>query len=209
MTRRLRLAIIVGALGLLIVTAACSGATTASPTVAAPSEAQPAETSAVAASVPADSIPAASASTAAPAVAASPQPKREGPWVPEWSVADSSSRVNVLDEQIFIRNGGQVVLDDGLAVELFLDPYPPTTLRSWLDFYLTKDGEPVTDASMGIEYDMLAMAHGSFWGEAEKLGGGHYLFTLDYIMYGAWDQLVTVRYGGRNYRLPVVIVAYP
>lgn len=211
MTRRLRpLAIIVGALSLLVMATACSSrATTASPTVAAPSDAQPAETAAVAASVPAASIPAASASTAAPAVAASPQPKREGPWVPESSVADSSSRVNVLEEQIFIRNGGEVVLDDGLAVELFLDPYPPTTLRSWLDFYLTKDGEPVTDASMGIEYDMLAMAHGSFWGEAEKLGGGHYLFTLDYIMYGAWDQLVTVRYGGRNYRLPVIIVAYP
>ena len=62
---------------------------------------------------------------------------------------------------------------------------------------------------MGIEYDMLSMYHGPFWGEAEKLGGGHYLFTLDYFMYGAWDQLVTVRYGGRNYRLPVIIVSYP
>jgi hypothetical protein len=206
MTLRLRpLAIILGVPGLLVMAAACSSAATpASPTVAAPSDAQPAETSAIAASVPA-----ASASTAVPAVAASPQPEHEGPWVPEWSVADSSSRVNVLDEQIFIRNGGQVMLEDGLAVELFLDPYPPTTLRSWLDFYLTKEGEPVTDASMGIEYDMFSMYHGPFWGEAEKLGGGHYLFTLDYFMYGAWDQLVTVRYGGRNYRLPVVIVSYP
>jgi hypothetical protein len=211
MTPRLRpLAIILGGAGLLVVAAACSSpATTASPTVAAPSDAQAVETAAIAASVPAASIPAASASTAAPAVAASPQPKPEGPWVPEWSMADSSSRLNVLEEQVFIRNGGQVMLEDGLAVELFLDPYPPTTLRSWLDFYLTRDGEPVTDASMGIEYDMFSMYHGPFWGEAEKLGGGHYLFTLDYIMYGAWDQLVTVRYGGRNYRLPVVIVAYP
>ena len=91
----------------------------------------------------------------------------------------------------------------------FRRPVPPATLRTWMDFYLTQNGEAITDASMGIEYDMLAMVHGPFWGEAENIGGGHYLFTLDYIMFGPWDQTVTIRIGQQRIRLPVVLVAYP
>ena len=112
-------------------------------------------------------------------------------------------------ETAFIQNGSPVLLGDGLAVEIFVDPYPPATLRTWMDFYLTQNGEAITDASMGIEYDMLAMVHGPFWGEAENIGGGHYLFTLDYIMFGPWDQTVTIRIGQQRIRLPVVLVAYP
>lgn len=132
-------------------------------------------------------------------------------YVPESSIDTQDKRLNVTlnDETIYIRNGGQVVLRDGLAVEIYVDPYPPATLRTWLDFYLTKGGEPVTNASMGMDFDMLAMEHGPFWSEAENLGGGHYTFTLDYIMFGPWDQLVTIRYGLERIKLPVVLVAYP
>jgi hypothetical protein len=131
------------------------------------------------------------------------------PWVPAESRADKSSRINVLDDQIFIRNGGEVRLGEDTAIEVFVDPYPPSTLTSWLDIYLTREGEPVADASMGIEYDMLAMAHGPFWDEADNIGGGHYLFSLQYIMYGAWDQMITVRIGLERHRFPIVLVAYP
>jgi len=136
-------------------------------------------------------------------------PSATDPWVPAESRADKSSRINVLDDQIFIRNGGEVRLGEDTAIEVFVDPYPPSTLTSWLDIYLTRDGEPVADASMGIEYDMLAMAHGPFWDEADNIGGGHYLFSLQYIMYGAWDQMITVRIGLERHRFPVVLVAYP
>ena len=133
------------------------------------------------------------------------------PYVPESSVDTEDKRLNVTinGETVYIKNGGQVVLGGGLVAEIFIDPYPPSTLRAWMDVYLTQDGEPVTDASIGLEYDMLAMLHGPFWGEAEKLGGGHYLFILDYIMFGAWDQLLTIRMGLERIRFPVVLVAYP
>lgn len=133
------------------------------------------------------------------------------PYVPEDSVDTQDKRLNVTvgGKTVYIRNGGQVVLGDGLAVEIFADPYPPATLTSFLDFYLTRDGEPVTDASMGIEYDMLAMVHGPFNSVADNIGGGHYLFKLNYIMFGAWDQTVTVRIDLERIKLPVVLVAYP
>ncbi len=141
-------------------------------------------------------------------VAAAPE-NESWPQIPVASFAGDERRLKVTDEGVFIRNGGAVQFEDGLTVELFLDPWPPRTLRAWLDVYVTRHGEPIPDISMGIEYDMLAMLHGPFWGEAENLGNGHYVFTLDYIMYGAWDQLVTIRVDGRRLKLPVIIAAYP
>lgn len=113
------------------------------------------------------------------------------------------------DEDVHLRNGARVLLSDDLTVELFLDPYPPSTLRVWLDVYLTDAGGPVLDAEMRIDYDMLAMEHGPFTSESENLGGGHYLFTLDYIMYGAWDQMVRVKVNDRSFRVPLLLVAFP
>ncbi len=174
-----------------------------SPRAASPSpssEATPAD-------VVSDGLPGPGGSTVDPAAGRA----ADEAYVPESSIDAVEKRLNVTvnGETVYIKNGGQVVLGDGLVAEIFVDPYPPSTLRSWLDIYLTKDGEPVTGASIGIEYDMLAMLHGPFWGEADKLGGGHYLFTLDYIMFGAWDQFVTIRMGLERIRFPVVLVAYP
>lgn len=159
------------------------------------------------ADVVSDGLPGSGGSTVDPAAGRA----ADEAYVPESSIDAVEKRLNLTinGETIYIKNGGQVVLGDGLVAEIFVDPYPPSTLRSWLDIYLTQDGEPVTDASIGIEYDMLAMLHGPFWGEAEKLGGGHYLFILDYIMFGAWDQAVTIRMGLERIRFPVVLVAYP
>lgn len=185
---------------IIAVAAACSGSSSANGELSGTAAADDGGTTAAAAS------PTAQASDT-PALEVTPS--ATDPWVPAESRADRSSRINVLDDQIFIRNGGEVRLGEDTAVEVFVDPYPPSTLTSWLDIYLTRDGEPVADASMGIEYDMLAMAHGPFWGEADNIGGGHYLFSLQYIMYGAWDQMITVRIGLERHRFPLVLVAYP
>ena len=88
-------------------------------------------------------------------------------------------------------------------------PIPPTTLHSVLDVYVTQDGEPLSDISVDVEFDMLSMLHGPFSATARDIGGGHHLATLDYIMFGAWDQFVTIRIGLERIRFPVVIVAYP
>jgi len=152
-----------------------------------------------------DSGPA-SPDTQVPAAAPTP-----AAFVPPESIDTVDKRLNVTlgGETTYIRNGGRVELGDDLAVEIYLDPYPPTSLHSVVDLYLTQAGEPVTDASIDVEFDMLSMAHGPFMATAKQIGGGHHLATLDYIMFGAWDQFVTIRQGLERFRFPVVIVAYP
>lgn len=132
-------------------------------------------------------------------------------YVPEASKDAIDKRLAVvLDGQTtYIKNGGRVVLGDGLAAEIYLDPYPPSTLRSTMDVYLTRDGAALADGGVEIAYEMLAMAHGPFSAEAKKIGGGHYLVSLDYIMFGPWEQVLTVRIGLQRTHLPVLVVAYP
>jgi hypothetical protein len=145
-------------------------------------------------------VPAVEAPSAAPS-----------PWVPEDSIDTIDRRLNVTvgGQTVYIRNGGRVEFGDGLAVEVYIDPYPPTTLRSTLDVFVTQDGEPAEDVSVEVEFDMLAMLHGPFTATARDIGGGHHLATLSYIMFGPWDQLVTIRRDLERIRFPVVIVAYP
>lgn len=127
------------------------------------------------------------------------------------SVAPGRSRMITIvdDRDVHLRNGGWVLLNDDLTIELFVDPFPPNTLRAWIDIYLTDGGTPVLDADLSIDYDMLAMEHGPFESEPVNLGGGHYLFTVDYIMYGEWDQTVRVRVNGHSFLVPLLLIAAP
>jgi hypothetical protein len=108
-----------------------------------------------------------------------------------------------------IDNGGRAVIAPSLAIELFLDPFPPNTLSSVLDVYVEQDGKPAEDGAVFVQYDMLAMAHGPFDGTGTSIGGGHYLLPLEYIMFGPWDQILTIRAGDQRVRLPLVIIARP
>lgn len=135
------------------------------------------------------------------------------PGVPASSIAGKDHRIETVynDQRIALRNGGRINLGDGLSMEVFVDPYPPTRLKAWVDLYLTRepDGQPVTDAEISMEYDMLFMYHGPFKATADNLGDGHYLFTLDYIMYGAWDQGVEIRLPDERYETVLIVIAYP
>ena len=134
------------------------------------------------------------------------------------SVGPDDSRLRVKfegleGESVPILNGGVVDFGDGLKAELFVDPYPTDTLTSWVDLYLTEgsSGEPVDNAHVLMEYDMWSMAHGPYIGFADSSADGHYVFRLDYIMFGAWEQVLEIRKRDSDnfHRLVVLIVAFP
>lgn len=133
------------------------------------------------------------------------------PYVPTDSrdVVDKRLAVTLGGETTYIKNGGQVVLGDGLVAGIYLDPYPPSALSSTMDVYLTRHGGALADGGVEVAYDMLAMTHGPFSAEAQKIGGGHYLVSLDYMEFGVWQQVVTIRIGLQRIRLPVLVAAYP
>jgi len=192
---------------LMVLLVACGGGSSVGSDLADPTSTDDADGSGQTLGTPA-------LSATASASGANPSPSEadgDAPFVPEDSVDTVDKRLNVTvnGKIVYIKNGGQVVLGGGRVIEIYLDPYPPTTLRTYMDVYLEENGEPLDDAGIGMEYDMLAMVHGPFFGEAEKVGDGHYLLTLDYIMFGAWDQTVTIRIGLDRIRVPVVVVAYP
>ncbi len=133
------------------------------------------------------------------------------PGVDASSVVEAGQRlvVTVGDAQVGLKNGGIVRLGNGLTVALYLDPYPPTTLSSTLDVYLEQDGRPVDDGFVSVAYDMLAMEHGPFGANGKKIGGGHFLVALNYFMFGAWDQTLTLRAGTERVELPLIVIAHP
>ena len=53
------------------------------------------------------------------------------------------------------------------------------------------------------------MLHGPFDFVADNLGDGHYLITIDYIMFGAWDHTLVVYVPEKNYELSVGIIVFP
>ncbi|MDP2660022.1 MAG: FixH family protein [Dehalococcoidia bacterium] len=110
---------------------------------------------------------------------------------------------------VFVKNGGTVSLGNGLSLELFLSPYPPTKLRAVLDLYVTRDGKPVTDASGEITYDMKGMSHGPFVSVAANRGDGHYLFSLDYGMFSAWEHNLVLDLGKDRYELGAGMMVFP
>lgn len=136
--------------------------------------------------------------------------------VPPGSLPDGESRLYVKFEGtensgIPIRNGGLVHLGGGLDAEIFIDPYPTDSLTAWLDLYLEMDGRPVSDARTVILYDMWSMGHGPYVGKSDAATDGHYVFRLDYIMFGAWEQVLEIRMPGTDevQYLTVIVVAVP
>jgi hypothetical protein len=111
---------------------------------------------------------------------------------------DGPRRIKYLvgDGWVPIENGGTVPLADGMAVTVTLDPYPPIDFACRADLYLTKDGEPVTDAEIAVVYDMFIMGHGPFTATFENLGDGHYVADFDFFMFGPWELLPTVTVSG-------------
>lgn len=101
------------------------------------------------------------------------------------------------DEQIGIPNGGAIPLGNDLQLEVFLAQFPPTSFTADIDFYLTTTtGDPVTDADLTISWDMLVMSHGLLVTEPQDIGGGHYLASFRFVMYGPWEFDISVALDG-------------
>ena len=110
-----------------------------------------------------------------------------------------------------IENGESVQLTDELAVQITVDPYPPSGLSAQvvLDLYLYDPaGEPVHDAAIQIFYDMLSMPHGPFQPASREQESGHYLTYLDLIMFGNWGMEIEILEpnGTAPIRLRIVVV---
>ncbi|MGH2619189.1 MAG: hypothetical protein ACRDHG_01285, partial [Anaerolineales bacterium] len=110
---------------------------------------------------------------------------------------ESPSQLYVIlgGEPVPIENRESVQLTEALGVQITMDPYPPVGLsaQSVLDLYLFDPaGQPVRGAAIEIIYDMLSMAHGPFQPPTIERDSGHYLTSLDLLMFGPWGMEVEI-----------------
>lgn len=124
-----------------------------------------------------------------------------------------SSRIKYLlgSEPVYIDNGGAIPIGAGLAMEVFVSPYPPARFDVDLDLHLTRSGEPVEGATVQISYDMMFMGHGPYEATPVERAQGHYGLSLDLSMYGSWVFDITVEAPGGvgSVTVPVAIYVWP
>lgn len=194
-----------GALFAVVLAAAFVGAVMA----AGGRDAPPAAASATASPPPVERLP----GPAGAAPAADPGAVSSEVRVTPASVGSQDSRLEIVvgRKHVRFRNGGRVELAGGLAAEIFLDPYPPTKRKLWLDLQLTRarQGTPVVNAHATMVYDMELMPHGSSKATAKNGGGGHYLYVVDDSMYGAWKHTLRIVVGKRAHELRLIVVTAP
>lgn len=128
--------------------------------------------------------------------------------------AGANSRIKVLlDDEVFqIPNGGSIPWDENMQLEVFISPYPPTGFSVDVDYYLTTlEGEPISDANIEVDYDMMFMAHGPFFNSLNNLGNGHYITTYDFFMYGPWiiETYIVAPTQGESAHVPISIYVWP
>ena len=115
---------------------------------------------------------------------------------PEQTLVPSNLYLILDDGNIPIENGDSHQLSNELEVQITVDPYPPIGLSAHLvlDLYLTnRFGTPIKDADISLRYDMFDMTHGPFEPLMINRGNGHYLASLDLIMFGAWGIETSIR----------------
>jgi hypothetical protein len=95
------------------------------------------------------------------------------------------------DDSFAIDSGDTVSLGDGYSVRVSLDPFPPAQFDVAVEFAITRDGSPVTDATIDTVWDMTFMRHGPFDTRLAPADGGAYTADYEFFMFGPW-QLDTV-----------------
>jgi hypothetical protein len=92
---------------------------------------------------------------------------------------------------------GRAVTIDGTKVEIYVSPYPPGRTAT-IDFYLTRNGQPVENANLSLQYDMTVMEHGPFKLLAVPTGRGHFLAPLEFAMTGDFWLNVSLNLPGQE-----------
>lgn len=94
-------------------------------------------------------------------------------------------------------DNGRAVTIDGTDVEIYVSPYPPGRTVS-IDFYLTRNGQPVESANVSLQYDMTVMDHGPFRLLAVPTGRGHFLAPVEFLMTGDFWLNVSLDLAGQE-----------
>lgn len=125
---------------------------------------------------------------------------------------EASQLYLILDaDPIPIENGEIFPLTESLGLGVTVDPYPPVGLSAQvgLDLYLTDElGAPVRGAAIEIIYDMLTMAHGPYESVILDRENGHYLTSLELLMFGAWGLKTQIRVSEGAEPLELTIVLF-
>ncbi len=96
-------------------------------------------------------------------------------------------------EAVEMSNGGRVPLGEDKVMEVFLSPYPPDWQTDLHLFLLDKETfQSVEDVDVELVYDMVFMNHGIDAARGTKIGNGHYVLPLTFLMYGDWQVDTTV-----------------
>lgn len=120
-------------------------------------------------------------------------------------------RITIVTEDtgtLRVENGGTVALADGYAVTVTIDPYPPSAFKLQMRLDLSKDGEPITDATVDTVWDMAVMAHGPFTTRLDPAGQGEFDAAYDFFMFGPWYVDTTVTTPGAapvEFRLSIYV----
>lgn len=94
-------------------------------------------------------------------------------------------------------NGGTIPLGDGYEAAVTVTPYPPINFDPVaVAITLTRDGTPVHDAAISVQYDMLYMKHGPFPIVLAPDDAGTYTASYYFFMFGPWGITAQVQTPG-------------
>ncbi len=113
-------------------------------------------------------------------------------------------------QAIAINNGGRVPLGEDRVAEVFLAPYPPDWQTDLHLFLMDSETfQPIQDIDVDLEYDMVYMDHGIDTQTGQKIGDGHYLLPLSFLMYGDWNVDMTVDLPEGRKHLRFIVKFFP
>jgi hypothetical protein len=109
---------------------------------------------------------------------------------------------------IRVENGGTVRLAGGYEVAVTIAPFPPASFDIDVMLELSRDGVPITDATVDTIWDMTLMTHGPFDTRLDSPTAGAYGTSFDFFMFGPWYVDTTVTQPGADpidFRLSIYV----
>lgn len=95
------------------------------------------------------------------------------------------------DGTMSLPNGGVVDLSDDLMLQVWVDPYPPSTFDLDVELRLTDaNGDTINDATVTADWDMVFMWHGPFVAEFDATSDGRYISRFELFMFGPWELVI-------------------